>query len=186
MKTVAQIRIDFKDRILSTPELEKLWRADIRESKQAGTYVYPEVLPEPEYYPNKEKRSDLATMLRALHWDAFFTATFKQHQRYSATAIDRVQRVLSEPRLRPTKSFIAAEQHMLGGWHCHGLLEFPDTKHAESMVGFQRNNLKALGFNVVSPVGNLDACTVYLSKYLVKDEFHGDWRMTGRKKFWTQ
>ncbi|MBA7716784.1 hypothetical protein ES703_125861 [subsurface metagenome] len=132
-----------------------------------------------------DTRDALAEYLQSQHWDAFFTSTFAQHQRSSAGAIDKVVSRLSKPRLRPTKMFIAAEQHMLGGWHCHGLLEFPDTKHAESMVGFQRNNLKALGFNVVAPVGNLDACTVYLSKYLVKDEFHGDWRMTGRKKFWT-
>jgi len=129
-------------------------------------------------------RSALAEYLQTLHWDAMFTATFKQNQRYSATAIDRVFWVLLEPRLRPTKMFVAAEQHMLGGWHCHGLLEFPETKHEASMVMFHKNTLSQLGFNAVSSVGNLGACSVYLSKYLLKDEFHGDWRMYGRKKFW--
>ena len=131
-----------------------------------------------------ETKNGLAEYLQTLHWDAFFTSTFAQHQRYSATAIDRVISTLSEPRLKPTKMFVAAEQHRLGGWHCHGLLEFPETKHKADMVGFQRNNLRELGFNCVSSVGNLDACSVYLSKYLIKDEDHGDWRMTGRKKFW--
>ncbi|MBA7546512.1 hypothetical protein ES705_38904 [subsurface metagenome] len=131
-----------------------------------------------------DTRNALAEYLQTLHWDAFFTATFAQHQRYSSSAIGRVVSRLSEPRLKPTKMFVAAEQHMLGGWHCHGLLEFPDTKHAPEMVQFQRNNLKSLGYNMVGSVGNLDACSVYLSKYLVKDEFHGDWRMAGRKKFW--
>lgn len=129
-------------------------------------------------------RGALAEYLESMHWDAFFTSTFAQHQRYSATAIDKVVSRLSAPRLRPTKMFVAAEQHMLGGWHCHGLLEFPDTKYADSMVGFQNNNLKPLGWEKVSLVSSLDACSVYLSKYLVKDDWHGDWRMTGRKKFW--
>lgn len=128
----------------------------------------------------------LAEYLSSLHWDAFFTATFKQHQRYSATAMDRVVCTLREPRLRPTKMFVAAEQHMLGGWHCHGLLEFPNTWHESEMVNWQRNNLTQLGYNMVSSVGNLDACSAYLSKYLVKDDWHGDWRMVGRKKFWSQ
>lgn len=132
-----------------------------------------------------EAKSALAEYLKTQHWDAFFTATFKQHQRYSATAIDRVERCLSEPRLRPTKMFIAAEQFMLGGWHCHGLLEFPVTKHHDAMVGFQRHALTPLGFNKVDVVSSLDACSVYLSKYLVKGDWQGDWRMTGRKKFWS-
>jgi hypothetical protein len=133
---------------------------------------------------DESKNSSLAEYLQTQHWDAFFTATFKQHQRYSATAIDRVVRTLQEPRLRPTKMFVAAEQHRLGGWHCHGLLEFPDTKYNDALVGFQRNSLGRLGFNKVDVVGSVDACSIYLSKYLTKDDSHGDWRMTGRKKFW--
>lgn len=129
-------------------------------------------------------KNALAEYLETLNWDAFFTATFKQHQRYSATAIDRVVNCLSYPRLRPTKMFIAAEQHMLGGWHCHGLLEFPQSKHPEELIKFQRNNLSDLGFNKANIVNNVNACSVYLSKYLTKSEFTGDWRMTGRKKFW--
>lgn len=133
---------------------------------------------------NPEKRTALAGYLEGQHWDAFFTATFAKHQRYSATAIDMVQRNLMLPRLRPVKAFIAAEQHMLGGWHCHGLLEFPETKHHDAMVGFQRNNLKPLGFNKVDVVSDVGAASMYLSKYLTKDDWHGDWRMVGRKKFW--
>lgn len=147
-------------------------------------------------------RSGLAEYLSTLHWGAFFTSTFEpkidnyevcsNNQRvlkrpmirYSALAIDKVERALTMPRLRPTKMFIAAEQFKLGGWHTHGLLEFPDTKHRDELVMYQRNNLKSLGYNLVSSVGSLDACSVYLSKYLTKDEYHGDWRMTGRKKFW--
>lgn len=131
-----------------------------------------------------ETREALATFLSTQKWDAFFTATFAKHQRYSATAIDRVVKTLSEPRLRPVKMFVAAEQHLLGGWHCHGLLEFPKTKHDAELVGWQRNNLAPLGFNKVSVVNDVNACSVYLSKYLTKDDKHGDWRMVGRKKFW--
>lgn len=133
--------------------------------------------------PNETKTA-LAEYLSTLHWDAFFTSTFKQHQRYSATAIDRVVNTLREPRLRPTKMFIAAEQHMLGGWHCHGLLEFPESRHSSEIVSLNRLSLSGLGYNMISNVGNLDACSAYLSKYLVKDDWHGDWRMIGRGKFW--
>jgi hypothetical protein len=133
---------------------------------------------------NLNEKSALATYLEANHWDAFFTATFARHQRFSATAIQSVIRELHAPRLRPTKTFVAAEQHRLGGWHCHGLLEFPQSKHFDAEVGLAKNTLSRLGFNVVSSVANLEACSVYLSKYLTKDEFHGDWAITGRKKFW--
>lgn len=137
-------------------------------------------------YQSKEA---LREYLEYQSWDAFFTATFAKHQRYSQTAIKKVVDVLHDPRLRPTKLFVAAEQHRLGGWHCHGLMEFPrrdtgEVFHGDIMLTLRRNNLSRLGFNKVDIVSNLNACSVYLSKYLVKDEWHGDWRMVGRKKFW--
>ncbi len=128
--------------------------------------------------------SDLADFLAWQNWDSFFTSTFKVRQRYSATAIDKVIRVLREPRLRPCKAFIAAEQHLLGGWHTHGLLEYPHSHWSESMDRFAATTLQALGYNMVSQTKNMQACATYLSKYITKDEFHGDWRMIGRKKFW--
>ncbi len=149
-------------------------------------------------------REALRDYLKIQSWDAFFTATFtpldedyesmstgervllRPPVKHSATAIEKVIKALRKPRLRPTKMFVAAEQHMLGGWHCHGLLEFPDTKHHDKMIGFQESNLKRLGYNCVSSVGDLDACSMYLSKYLVKDEWHGDWQTVGRKKFWRE
>lgn len=130
------------------------------------------------------EKSALAGYLERQHWDAFFTATFARHQTHSATAIQSVIRELHAPRLRPTKTFVAAEQHRLGGWHCHGLLEFPQSKHFGSEIGFAKTTLGKLGFNVVNSVSNLDACSAYLSKYLTKDEFHGDWTMTGRERYW--
>ena len=214
LKTVAQIRIDFKDRILSTQELEKLLRDDIREAKKAGAYVYPEVLPELEHCPKEELKSDLAGYLESLHWDAFFTTmaapkqenyvnqsdgsrVLLQHTwRSSGQAMDATIGALmgtkimgdgkkvNTIRLRPTKVFIAAEQYRIAGWHCHGLLEFPETKHSDAMVGFQRANLSPLGFNRVNVVWSKGAASMYVSKYAAKDAFHGDWRMTGRKKFW--
>lgn len=136
-----------------------------------------------------EVREAIRTHLEAQRWDAFFTATFAKPQRYSHTAIDKVEAVLSEPRLRPVKMFIAAEPHYLGNWHCHGMLEFPRRENGELfyedyMLDWQRNNLSRLGFNKVDIVNDLNACSVYLSKYLVKNDWHGDWKMTGRKKFW--
>ncbi len=130
-------------------------------------------------------RAALAVYLSSLHWNAFFTATFASHQRYSGTAMSRVVRALCQGvRMHPTKMFVAAEQHRLGGWHCHGLLEFPIFHEPHPFNGFTRNALTRLGYTVVGSVGNLDACSTYLSKYLTKDDFHGDWIMTGRKKFW--
>jgi len=152
-----------------------------------------------------ETREALRDYLAQQRWDAFFTATFAPLKlpererndsymrspgcKFSHMAIDKVVKVLTMPRLKPTKLFVAAEQHMLGGWHCHGLMEYPrrsngELFHGEDMTKFQRNSLAPLGFNVVSGVNDVSACSLYLSKYLVKDEWHGDWRMTGRKKFW--
>lgn len=128
----------------------------------------------------------LANFLKSAHWDAFFTATFARHQRFSGSAINSVIRKLSSPRLRPTKMFVAAEQHKLGGWHCHGLLEFPAGRSVGSdfLIASNKTILSELGFNMMGSIGNMDACSVYLSKYITKGEFHGDWQITGRSKFW--
>lgn len=154
-----------------------------------------------------EVQAALRDHLSAQRWDAFFTATFapleedyttmstgkrinlRPGMKYSHTAIEKVERAISEPRLKPTKMFIAAEQHMLGGWHCHGLLEFPrrgndEVFYEDNMLGFQRHKLNKLGYNKVDIINDVNACSLYLSKYLVKDDWHGDWKMTGRKKFW--
>ena len=154
-----------------------------------------------------EIQESIRDYLQVQRWDSFFTATFTPLEedytrmstgqrmllrpavRYSHTAIDKVINTLCEPRLRPTKLFVAAEQHYLGGWHCHGLMEYPrresgEVFHDDDMLGFQRNNLSKLGYNKVDIVNDMNACSVYLSKYLVKDDWHGDWKMTGRPKFW--
>lgn len=101
------------------------------------------------------------------------------------TAIESVRRELTTPRLRPSKMFIAAEQHRLGGWHCHGLIEYPMTHHMDSMDGLTSGSLRRLGYCLVNSVGSQSACSQYLSKYLLKDDFHGDWNLYGRKKFWS-
>lgn len=175
-KRYLKLKAEYSQRELTYDELAYLRRQDDT----------PAVVPqEPELMPQKSvTKEGLAKYLQTMHWGAFFTSTFKQHQRYSATAIDRVVHTLREPRLRPTKMFVAAEQHMLGGWHCHGLLEFPESRHSSEIVSLNRLSLSGLGYNMISNVGNLDACSAYLSKYLVKDDWHGDWRMIGRAKFW--
>ena len=128
---------------------------------------------------------NLADFLQTQRWDAFFTATFKQHQRYSATALAKVKNSLLTPRLRPVKTFVAAEQHKLGGWHCHGLIEFPRSQHlSEYGICVPHAQLSELGFNQVSIVSNANACSIYLSKYITKDDWTGDWLMTGREKYW--
>jgi hypothetical protein len=130
-------------------------------------------------------KAALAEYLQNQHWDSFFTATFKTKQRYSATAIDRVTRAFTaEPLFRPTKMFIAAEQHMLGGWHCHGLLEYAPGTNPRALNDLHEPALRSLGFNKINQVGHVNAASIYLSKYLVKSDSCGDWRMTGRKKFW--
>jgi hypothetical protein len=122
--------------------------------------------------------------LAAQTWDAFFTATFRNHQRYSGTAIAHVERTLTQHRLKPQKMFIAAEQHRLGGWHCHGLLEYPMQLFHPFQIVATALDLGALGYNLVGRIGDQNACSAYLSKYLTKDELHGDWKMVGRRKFW--
>jgi len=129
-------------------------------------------------------RDEIAGYLNSLEWDAFFTATFARHQKYSHTAMDIVERTLRAPRLRPVKMFIAAEQHRLGGWHCHGLIQYPDTKWKTSLPSFEQNALSAIGYNRVSVVHDKAAASMYLSKYLIKDENAGDYRFVGRSKFW--
>lgn len=154
-----------------------------------------------------EVKKALREYLSIQRWDAFFTATHEPLQedyttmstgqrmllrprmRHSATSIKVVREALTQPRLRPVKAFIAAEQNYLGGWHNHGLLELPryddgTLRHESEILKLVHNRLSRLGFNKVDIVSDVNAASVYLSKYLIKDEFHGDWLTTGRRKFW--
>lgn len=138
-----------------------------------------------------QKNGELSDYLQTLHWSAFFTATFAVRERYSATAMEKVASTLAGvPRIQPQKIFICAEQHLLGGWHCHGLLEYPETRQgihylddAESRAA--SFELSRLGFNVVDSLRDLPAAAIYCAKYLTKGDKQGDWCMVGRKKFWT-
>ncbi len=135
-------------------------------------------------------RESLRDYLEKQNWDLMFTATFSKPARYPNVAIDRVDRYLNEPVLRPTKMFVAAEPHYLGNWHCHGLIELPRRQDGELfydidvMNNWQKNTLNRLGFNVCGEVGDQSACSNYLSKYLTKEDNRADWKIFGRKKFW--
>lgn len=79
------------------------------------------------------------------------------------------------------RCFLAAEPHYLGGWHCHGLIEFfhREPGDTEALILQARGQLASLGWNRVEAMRNIGGVAGYCSKYLTKElgdyDFYGQW-----------
>ncbi len=123
-----------------------------------------------------------AEYLQSQRWDAVVTVTFKNHQRYARKALE-----LSVREIRPfNKLFLAAEEHLLGGYHCHGLIEWNDRDTALFDGKFVRTSkhldLNRLGFNRVDHIRNAKAVSAYCTKHVVKSMT--DYEFFGRPDAW--
>lgn len=108
----------------------------------------------------------LGSFLSSFTWDSFITATFKRPVRYPREAIEKVSKQLFE---HPSgRSFLAAEEHYLGGWHVHGLVKWYSLSDVTNH--FASIRLRRLGFNRVESVRNIGGTAGYLSKYLLKTQ----------------
>jgi hypothetical protein len=139
----------------------------------------------------------LSEYLQGYAWDAFITGTFKRQIHHPRQAMGLVYSklkiipvtfasVYEEPLpYVPTtwvrRTFLAAEPHKLGGWHCHGLIEFfhREPGDTEGLILEARGQLGSLGWSRVEAMRNIGGVAGYCSKYLTKElgdyDFYGQW-----------
>jgi len=111
-------------------------------------------------------QSALSDYLQRYQWDAFVTSTFSRPVHYPRQALERVSKQLFE---HPSgRSFLAAEEHYLGGWHVHGLVKW----YAPSDItnDYAHVRLSRLGFNRVESLNSVGGVAGYCSKYLLKSQ----------------
>lgn len=148
---------------------------------------------------------ELGAFLQLYAWDAFITDTFKHRVMFPRQAMNRVWARLSSSVAPIRRAFIAGEEHRLGGWHTHGLVEFEHSGCNDALVVLpsgeewdlgrevgetpalimeHRRRLGALGWCRVQEVRAIGGCAGYCSKYLTKEvgdyDFYGNWRETER------
>ena len=111
-------------------------------------------------------------------WDSFYTVTFKSNQRFPFTAISKVSKVLRTYG-HVGRAFIAAEQHMLGGYHCHGLVAWrplfdgSPTDYALQMA-VTKSHFDRLGWSNMQVPRDIGGVTGYCAKYLTKNTVEWD------------
>ena len=132
-------------------------------------------------YQAKEALSDF---IQTYPWDFFFTATFKHRLNFPISAVSKVANMVSTAG----RSFIVAEQFILGGMHTHGLIwcEGSDleSRNIDRLLAVEKArydvSLHKLGWSRVEYVENIGGSAGYCSKYLMKStgdwNFYGDWR----------
>lgn len=109
-------------------------------------------------------------------WDSFATITFMRKERYPEHAI---QKSMAHLVSFFPYGFIGAEEHYLGGWHCHALLSTGITQkghyatpeaHIEAIDNLCYLDLNQVGkFRRVAPISNLGGVTGYITKYITKE-----------------
>jgi hypothetical protein len=117
-------------------------------------------------------------------WDAFFTVTFASPIRFPWTAIDKTAKAL----LRGThigRAFVAAEQHLSGNWHTHGLASFTPLLDGafhdyDLQMSFALKSFNKLGWSSVSNPRTVGGCTGYCAKYLNKEK-PVEWMIYGKE-----
>lgn len=127
-----------------------------------------------------ELQRSFSTFLTSRKWHAMFTATFAVQQKYPHTAIEMVSHRLPFYR----KAFIAAELHKLGGYHCHGLVEFSHlvSGDMDALCTNTVTSLKRGGFCTVAPIRDTNAVSAYCTKYITKEM--GDYEFFGSSMAW--
>jgi len=131
-----------------------------------------------------QARQALSDYLSRQSWSYWFTATSAKKLRYPRQAIGLVLDSISGS----DKGFVGAERHYLGGWHAHGLLEYPrndisihhspETSEIISAKRYLEIQLSRRGFCRVESIKNPEAVATYISKYITKD-LNSDWEIWG-------
>lgn len=126
----------------------------------------------------------LSEYLSKQSWSYWFTATSAKKLRYPRQAIGMVLDSIHGS----IKGFVGAERHYLGGWHAHGLLEYPrneisihHSSETSEIIITQRYleiQLSRRGFCRVEQAKNVQAVSMYISKYITKD-LDSDWEIWG-------
>lgn len=129
-------------------------------------------------------RWELGVWLKSFQWDSFATFTFRDASSLRPMlALDRVQSWTESDKdrsgaVRIAACFLAAEHHMLGGCHAHGLLKLSS---GSSVGPFNRQMWQSFRHRYNSlcrfetPRGG--AAVAYVAKYVVKQDL--DWRILG-------
>lgn len=115
-------------------------------------------------------------------WDAFFTVTFRTHQKFPFTAIDKTVKALSQNTIG--RLFVAAEQHYLGGYHTHGLVSFRPIIDGSSgeydlQMAIAKSRFNRLGWSDISHPRNVGGVTGYCGKYITKE--CAEWMIYGQE-----
>lgn len=114
-------------------------------------------------------------------WDAFFTVTFKHEQRHPFTALAKTANAICQSA-HVARCFMAAEQHLMGGYHTHGLVAFlpfidGSPRDYDAQMFFTKSAFNRLGWSTISAPryigGTAGYCAKYLTKQTVEWNFYG-------------
>ncbi|MBI5303775.1 MAG: hypothetical protein HY868_16690 [Chloroflexi bacterium] len=115
-----------------------------------------------------------AGFLEKFQFDCWFTLTYRSPAQSAILAIDRavklVQKVGKALKIQ-VATFIVAEQHRNGSYHCHGLMRLGamNTEFERAILTvFWKTALDLYGRNSFALVKDSNAVRVYVSKYLTK------------------
>lgn len=123
----------------------------------------------------KRKRDKLYDIVCSNEWSHFGTLTLdsKKINRYDYSLIvKKITNCFRNFKYRYDNDFkyvLVPEKHKDGAYHFHGLFFFSDDKHLKrytrDLFYFKKYNL---GYNSFSAIKNLEACRVYILKYISK------------------
>jgi hypothetical protein len=138
------------------------------------------------FLKRQEQKQGWIQFLGGLGFDTWFTITFRDNAMSATLAIDRTKRLLKracKEIKRECNAFIVAEQHLSGAYHTHGMMRVGSlSKDFEEL--FMRYMwqvaFEAYGRNSFSSIGDSDAVSAYVAKYLVKRV--GEWTLIGCKR----
>jgi hypothetical protein len=139
-----------------------------------------------------EAMDSLTNFLCGYPWDAFVTQTFKHKVMFQRQALKRVSDRMTSVVWPVRRAFLATEEHYLGGYHVHGLLEFDHSRSetGETMVLVlkERDRLATLGWGRVEEVKLIGGVAGYCAKYLTKVvsdyDFYGKWDLSESALFY--
>lgn len=130
-------------------------------------------------------RAALAAYIeRQPSWDCFFTSTFKYPTKSPWCTIDRVTAAIKQNSV-PVRGFIAAERHLSGDFHAHGLIAFSprvtgDPSEYAIQSSMVNKGLSRLGWATLAEPRSIGGVAGYCSKYLTKDDYC-EWAVLGNE-----
>jgi hypothetical protein len=156
-----------------------------------------------------EAMDSLTNFLCGYPWDAFVTQTFKHRVMFQRQALKRVSDRMTSIVWPVRRAFLATEEHYLGGYHVHGLLEFEhrdagdartvslatynirvglESVETPMLVNIARERLARLGWCRVEEVKLIGGVAGYCAKYLTKEvsdyDFYGKWDLSESALFY--